>query len=243
MRRLAAVSGLALCLAASPAFAQATGSSSSQGQPTSTQKPAPPKPQAPPKPKVPRKPVGFEVFGAFDLERAAASGAFNAVTGSSWLFGFGGGANITNVWRELFIRGGLAFARTSGQRANVVNGIPIETGFPVDIAQRTIEIGGGWRFGGNNPKAEYYIGGGFIFLGHKETSDFAEPEENVDESLSGFYATAGFHYLFNPRVFLGIEGQWRSVAAPTPLGGAMAQFGEDNLGGIVARVMIGVRIK
>lgn len=246
MRRAAAVLGLVLCLIAPPAFAQGTASSSSQAKPTSTQKPAPQKPPqkpAPAKPKVPRKPIGFEVFGAFDLEAKAASNAFETVTGSAWMFGYGGGANITNIWRELFIRGALTFAGTSGERSNVVDGEPIETGFPVDIAQRTIEIGVGWRFAAKNPKLVYYVGGGLVFLAHRETSDFAEGEENVDETLNGFYAMGGLHYLFNPKVFLGVEGQWRTIGAPEPLGGAMAQFAEDNMGGFVARVMIGFKIK
>jgi hypothetical protein len=248
MRRSAAVLGLALCLTAAPAFAQATGSSSSLGKPTSTQKPAPPKPatQKPPaKPKVPRKPIGVQAFGLFDLEKVAASQAFDTVTGSSWLFGYGGGVDVLNIWSELFIRGALTFASTSGQRSNVVDGVPLETGFPVDIGQRTIEIGAGWRFPpkNKNSKATYYVGGGLIFLHHSETSDFAEPDENVNENVAGFYAMGGVDFALSPTWFLGIEGQWRAIGTPEILGGAAAQFGETNLGGFIARVRIGFKIK
>lgn len=242
MRRPVAGLGLVLCLMASPAFAQATGSSSSQGKPTSTQKP-PQKPAAPAKPKVPPKPIGVHVFGLFDLEIMAASQSFDAVTGSSMMFGYGGGVTITNVWRDLFIRGAVTLASTSGQRMNIVDGVPFETGFPVDIGQRAIEVGGGWRIAAKNPKLFYYVGGGLVFLHHSESSDFLLPDENTRENIMGFFAMGGFEYLLGSKAYLGIEGQWRSASAPVGFGGAMAQFGESNLGGFIARVMIGFKVK
>src|SRR5688572_7705488 len=99
MRRSLTGLSLALSLIAAPAFAQ--GSAPPQKPTTKTLKP-------PAKPKVPRKPLGFRVFGVFDLERAAAAQSFETVTGSSWLFGFGGGLDVLNVWRDVYIRGGFS---------------------------------------------------------------------------------------------------------------------------------------
>src|SRR5438045_4073895 len=136
---LASLFVVSVCLAAPvSAGAQATGTSSSTKKPSTGQ----PKPN---KPKKPKLPVEYRVFGVFEPQLMLASNTFNAVTGSSLMLGYGGGASVINVWSQLFIRGGVTFASASGQRGFVVDGAFLPNGLTTSLSLRTIELGAGWR--------------------------------------------------------------------------------------------------
>ena len=76
----------------------------------------------PAKPPAPKPKVGSRGFFVLDTEMMTASKSFDAVTGSSTLIGYGGGGEVVNLWQNLFVRGSIAVAPTSGERAFVVNG-------------------------------------------------------------------------------------------------------------------------
>ena len=171
----------ALAIAA-PAAAQATGTSSSRKRPGSTSKPA--------SPPLPKPKMNVRAFGAFDIESMAAAKTFDAVTGSSVLIGYGGGAEVVNLWKHLFVRGDFVTGSSSGERAFVVESQVVQTGIPITVRLSTTEIGGGWRFPlRKQPKDTPYAGGALLFVHHTETSDLATPSDAVSDSANGFSGT------------------------------------------------------
>jgi hypothetical protein len=226
----------------SSAAAQATGSSSS------TQK-APAKPAKSKKPPVPRKPIGARAFFIIDTEFMSASQSFTASTGSSTMFGFGGGGEILNLWKGIFARVAYSTASKSGDLGTVANGEFIPSGFPLDIGVNTFELGAGWRtYMKKHPKVALYTGGGVLFVGYSEKNTF-EPSLDVSERFTGYSVQGGLEYALSKWFTAGVEGQYRVV--PNALGEAgISKFYcvsktdcESDLGGSVIRGMVGIRFK
>lgn len=214
-----------------PAAAQGTGTSSSTRKPSS-------------KPPAPKLPVSVRGFFAFDTEIMAASQSFAGVTGSSTVFGFGGGGEVLNLWKQLFVRGALTVASTTGSRGFVVDGTFVPTNVSMDIGLRTIEVGGGWRTSfKKHPKYALSYGGGVLFVNYSDTSEFATDTDNVNESFSGYYVHGGFEVALSKRMVAGVEAQYRAIPVDTTTKSIMSSFEETNLGGFVIRAMFGIKIK
>jgi opacity protein-like surface antigen len=175
------------------------------------------------------------LFVHFEGQAMSAKDSFDAVTGSSMLTGFGAGLEVHNVWRSVFIRGAASRLSKSGERVFVNNGDVFRLGVPLDITMTPIELGAGWRF---NPRGSRgivpYAGAGALFLKHREESD--DDTETVNETFTGFSLFGGIEVPVWRKVSAGAEVGWRSAKVGDP-GGAMAGFGENNLGGITFRVM------
>jgi opacity protein-like surface antigen len=235
MRILTTTVILAAALAvAAPASAQGTGvSSSTQKKPAAAAKPSTPAP----KPKM-----GFRGFFVLDTEMMTASQSFEAITGSSTLIGYGGGGEVVNLWKHLFVRGSFAQASTSGERVIILNGTVIPTGVGIDVGLGTVEVGGGWRFPiRKHPKFTPYAGGGVLFVNYTEDSQFATNTDNVSESFTGYAFQGGVELALTKLIYASVEGQYRLV--PDALGdaGVSKTYSETDLGGFVFRVMVGVK--
>ncbi len=221
-------------------LAQATGSSSS------LQKPKPATSAKPAKPPVPRLPIGVRVYGLFDAEFMTASEAFDAVTGSSMMLGYGAGADVQNVWRQIFVHGGFAVASADGRRGFLddLGGAGfIDSGFDIRIGLRTIELGGGWRITNKKrPNMAWNVGGGVLFNGYSQKSDFGQESIDVDVSTPGYYASLGLEFKVGKHLTAGVDAQYRTV--PDGLAGEIsAVTGETNLGGVVVRGLFGFRFE
>jgi hypothetical protein len=226
----AALSALSV---ASPASAQATGTSSSSQRPSSSTA----KPSAPlPKPKM-----NIRAFGAFDVEwMGDAADSFKAVTGSPIMLGYGGGAEVVNLWKRLFVRGDYVTGSSSGERAFVVDGEVVSVGIPVTVRLSTIEIGGGWRIPmRKHPKYTPYVGGALLLTKYSQKSDFEQPTDAVNDSNPGFSVLGGIDAQVGKRLYATFEAQYRSV----PNAGVSKLYGDTNLGGFVGRVMFGYNLK
>ena len=140
MKRLAILAlGVAFGLAAAGhALAQGTG-----------QKPAPQAP-APAKPATakPSDRPGLTVHGvvSFGLTSLASSRSFDAVAGTHSATTFGIGAEVQNIWKNVFA--GVSFAPMSlaGERVFLDSGTIYPLGIPVDISVNALDVVGGWRF-------------------------------------------------------------------------------------------------
>lgn len=215
---------------ASPVSAQGAGVSAAASQ----QKPAP-------KPKAPRPPLGLQAFFALDIEQMSASNSFRASTGSSTMIGYGAGADIQNLWRDLFARVSLTRSSKSGDRGFMVNGVFVPSGFDVDIGLRTVELGAGWRRTFNDPRKAAHFAGGLLLLSYSERTAEA-PEEDLDESHNGYFVAAGFDYRVSRKFWVGAEGFFRTVAADAS-GGIANNLGDNNLGGVGVRVLAAYQLK
>ena len=171
----------------------------------------------------------------------AAKESFEAVTGSSMVTGFGAGIEVENVWRSVFVRGTISRLSKTGERVLVSDGEVFRFGVPLDITMTPIEVGAGWRFGPVGSRGIVpYVGGGALFLKHREESEGDDEGARVNESYTGFALFAGVEVPVWQKVSAGAELGWRSASVGGP-GGAMRAFGEDNLGGVTFRVMAAFR--
>ena len=208
------------------------------------QKPPQPPTQKPPAPRParPKQPVGFRVFGLVDTNFMAAKDTFDATVGSSMLIGYGGGIDVTNLWRGLFVRGAVSFMSADGERVAVVGDEVIPLGIDLHVSMRPIEIGAGWRVPtGRRQQVTPYVGGGLLMLGYKETGEFASAGDDSDESFTGSFLMGGIDFAVGRRFSVGFEGQYRMVPDAIGTGGVSAAFDEDNLGGFTFRAMFGFR--
>jgi hypothetical protein len=208
-------------------------------QATSPTAPAQQKPAS--KPKAPRPPLGLQAFFALDVEQMSASNSFRASTGSSTFLGYGVGADVQNLWRNVFARVSLAQASKSGDRGFMVNGVFVPSGFTVDIGMRTVELGAGWRRSFKDPRRAAHFAGGLLLLSYSEKTAEA-PEENLDESHNGYFVAAGFDYRVSRKFWVGGEGFFRTVAADAS-GGIAKNLGDNNLGGVGVRILAAYQLK
>ena len=239
MRRVLIPILAAAVLIATPEFAAAKQKPPQQP----TQKPPQPATQKPPaRPARPKPPVGFRVFGLVDVNFMAAKNTFDATTGSSMLIGYGGGADITNLWRGLFVRGAVSFMSADGERVAISGDEVIPLGIDLNVSMTPIEIGAGWRVpAGRRQQVTPYVGGGLLLLNYKETGEFAATGDDSNESFTGTFLMGGIDFAVGRRISVGFEGQYRMVPNAIGEGGVSAEFDEDNLGGFTFRAMFGIR--
>ena len=204
-----------------------------------TQKPpAPPATRKPP----PKTPTGVRLYGLVDVDFMAATQTFDATLGSSTLIGFGGGADITNVWGGLFLRAALSHVGKSGERVAVAGDEIFPLGIGLKLSMTPIEFGAGWRAPvGKRKRANAYGGGGLLLVRYSETGDFAAADDDTNESFPGSFFVGGVDFLIGKVFNVGFEGQYRIVKNALGDGGVSQIFGEDDLGGFTIRAMFGIR--
>ncbi len=185
--------------------------------------------------------IGFRAYGTFDFNFVTAAKSFDAVFGDHQITAYGGGAEI-DVWKNLFLRIAAAHAQRTGTRVFVDGSDVFPLNIPMTVTMTPIEAGGGWRFASNG-RVTPYIGGAFISLGYQQTSDFATSADDVNERYTGFSGFGGADVAIWKGVFAGGEVQFRHITVPDVSTSVMHAFGETDLGGVTARVLIGFSTK
>jgi opacity protein-like surface antigen len=183
--------------------------------------------------------VGVAAYFAFDLDALAAQKSFDAVLGTSNLKGFGGGVDVLNVWKGLFVRAVVTHARKQGNRAFVFNGEAIPLDVPITVSMTPVEIDGGWRFL-TASRVMPYVGGGLLVIQYSEKSTFASSDENVSQTNRGVIAFGGVEVALSRWLMTGVEAQYRRVPNALGAAGVSQDFGETDLGGFTARVLLGI---
>jgi hypothetical protein len=201
-----------------------------------------PKPQ--PKPTT-RKPQprprsvsigGYAMLGSFAF---TAHDSFEAILGTSSGPIFGGGARIGIPYGRLFVDVGAWRYQDDGERVFVSNGIVYPLNVATEISATPIELSGGWQFLIRTmPKVLPYAGGGLTLMNYSETSDFANDDENVDETFTGYHLFGGVEYKMTR--WLGVAGEVSWTTVPNAIGdsGVSQAFNEDDLGGASFRFKV-----
>ena len=173
------------------------------------------------------------LFGQVGYASFLASDTFNAIFGAPGLPAFGAGAHV-NFAGRWFVDGSFDWIQKTGERVAVSNG----QAFPLGISDRVrmvpLAVSGGYRFRGRSVTT--YVGGGAGALFYQETSDFADPSENVSDTFASYQAVVGFE-LGQPRskVRGAVEFQFSTVPNAIGSSGASAAFNESNLGAFQIR--------
>jgi hypothetical protein len=198
------------------------------------------------KPPRPPSPIGLRAYGIVDLDALAAKDSFDAVVGTSQLTAFGGGVDVVDIWKHLFARVAVTRASQSGRRVFVAdNGeiFPFDN-LPLTVTMTPIEVGAGWRFVSRKPSRwTPYAGAAFLSMGYTETSKFAEPGDNTSERFTGQDVFGGVEVRIWKWLVASGEAQYRRVPDALAAGGVSKDFGESDLGGVTARIAIGIRTK
>lgn len=184
---------------------------------------------------------GFRVFVSFDRVALAAADTFEAVTGSSTLTATGGGGDV-RFWKGLFGRFAVSTMSADGTRGFVVQGQFISNGIPLEIEMTPIEIGAGWRqpFSPSR-RLVAYGGGGLLRMLYRQTSEFADPGEDFDDSHSGYFAFGGLELGITSWLMTGVEAHYRTVPDAFGTDNIAAAFEDTDLGGSALRVLVGIR--
>jgi opacity protein-like surface antigen len=211
----------------------------------SSQRSAPP-PQAR---TAPQKPLGAGGFVDLGSTYFAASDSFDAILDTSSGPIFGGGGQVNLPW-NLFARVDVTRFKKDGERAFVTaSGQVVKLGIPTTIEVTPIEFTGGYRreiaFGrrapargakpGARPSSGFRIipfaGGGVGVVKYKESADFAQPGDDVDESFTSYHIIGGVEVPLWKFVGVGAEYHHRWVPDALGTGGVSEQFNETDLGG------------
>ena len=194
--------------------------------------------QARPTPSAAAPAFGFRGYAEGAYQWFTAKDSFDAIfeTSSGAFYGGGGQVHI----RQFYVDVGVSRFERTGERVFVFEGEVIRLGIPNRVTITPLVVTAGYRVPAGNRMVPY-VGGGVGSVLFEETSDVADPDENVSERFTSYHAVGGVEYAATRWLF--VAGEVRYAAVPDALGalGVSAEFDESDLGGVsvAVKVMIG----
>ena len=188
------------------------------------------------------QPVAVRGLADVGITRFTAAETFNATLGSSSGTFFGGGVEVVlpQGWLPNFFNVRISHFGKSGERVFVDGSDVFPLGIDMDVAITPVEVSAGYRFRPRGRQRNWipYVGGGIGWHRYSETSEFAEPGEDVSQTFTGFHAVGGVEYRLARWIGVAGEAQWTSVpdAIDESSTSAADAFDESNLGGFGFRV-------
>jgi hypothetical protein len=180
---------------------------------------------------------GYGMVGAMNF---SASESFDAVLGSSSGTIFGGGAEVGLPWGGLYFGVGAWRYSNEGERVFVSGSDVFPLEIPLTVEITPVELTAGWRFKQVSSRLVPYVGGGWSSYAYKETSEFSDAGEDVDDRFNGFHILGGVEFRATPWLGIGGEIAFSNVPDALGAGGVSAEFDEDNLGGTSYRLKISI---
>lgn len=176
---------------------------------------------------------GYVELGTMQL---AAAQTFDAVFGSHRASIVGGGGQLSNIWRGLFVDIGLSAISKNGERVSLNGGDVVALGVPLTVRMRHLDVAAGWRhaFGRLTP----YASAGMAHVTYIE-SDPSEPVDLVN-TQTGPLVVAGLDVSIMSWVRIGAELRGRRVRGILGASGASAHFGERSAGGVSTAMRLSV---
>jgi outer membrane protein W len=161
---------------------------------------------------------------------------FDATFGRTYDVFLGGGVQVV-IHDRFYVEGTASRFTQTGQRAFRSAGQSFRLGIPLTATIIPLEVTAGYRFE-LSPRLRPYIAAGVGSYGYKETSEFSDPAENVDVRHVGFVANGGAEFRLHPWFGLSADLQYTRVPGILGLGGVSLQAGENDLGGVAARLKL-----
>jgi opacity protein-like surface antigen len=183
--------------------------------------------------------IGLRGYAMFGVAQLAAKDTFEALADTSQQPVFGGGVQVTNIWKGVFADLGVSQIQTvEGERVFLDDGEVFELGIPLEVKMRPLDFAAGWRFAFG--RVSPYVGAGVTLFRYEETSEGSDPGEDVEESRNGPLFLGGVDVTIVSWLHAGGEIRYRQVTGILGEGGVSAEFGEDNAGGLTAAVRISI---
>ena len=164
-----------------------------------------------------------------------ASDSFKAILDKSGGVLYGGGAQV--YFGPIYVDFGVTRFEDTGERVFVFEGDIFKLGIPDRITMTPLVVTAGYRFPARD-RVVPYVGGGIGSLKFEETSDFADPDENVSERFTSYHVVGGMEYGATRWLFVSGEVRWTSVPDAIGAPGVAAEFDETNLGGVSVAVKL-----
>lgn len=178
---------------------------------------------------------GFADVGATTF---TAAESFETILGSASGVVVGGGVEAALPF-GLFVNLRASRFEQRGERVFLFQGERFGLGIPTTVSVTPIEVTGGYRVD-RGQRLIPYGGGGVGRHRYEETSEFAEDDENVRESFTGYHLLGGVEVRLQRWIAAAGELQWSTV--PDALGqdpnGVASEFDETDLGGVTVRVKV-----
>jgi opacity protein-like surface antigen len=179
------------------------------------------------------------VRGFFDAgsQSFLAADTFNAIFGDHRGTFVGGGGQFR--WKNVLFEVSASRFKESGERIFVSNGQVFKLGIPTTVTIRPIELTGAWRFR-QLWHVRPYAGGGIGWHRYEESSQFAEPAENVEFTERSYHVVGGGEIRIWRWIAAAGEIRYRTVRDAIGEGGASREYGEDDLGGtsVAFRILV-----
>jgi len=190
---------------------------------------------APARRRRPASRFGVRGYGEAAYQWFAAADSFKAILDTSSGLFYGGGGQVH--FGPIYVDVGVSRFEKTGERAFVFEGDVFRLGIPDRITMTPLVVTAGYRFPIRD-RVVPYVGGGVGSLKFEETSEFADPDENVSERFTSYHGVAGMEYAAMRWLF--VAGEVRYASVPDALGapGIAADFDESNLGGLSVAVKI-----
>jgi hypothetical protein len=170
---------------------------------------------------------GFSAQTTFD-------GIFGTAVGPFW----GGGAQVVmrNGWF-----GDVSVSRfhKTGERAFLFTGEVTRLGLPLTATITPVEVTGGYRFKWRKHRTLIpYLGAGVGSYGYKESSQPADPGENVNTRHVGYLGVGGVEYRVHRLIGAVVDVQYTHIPGILGSGGLSEQAKEHDLGGTAVRFRV-----
>ena len=146
---------------------------------------------------------------------------------------YGGGLELVSKGFYVDLTGSR-FKKT-GQRAFRANDQTFQLGIPLNVTITPLEFTFGYRFGSGH-RVVPFGGGGIGSYRYQETSSVSDASENVDTKHTGYLAVGGVEFRAARWIRVSVDAQYTHVTGILGSGGISQQVGEDDLGGIAARL-------
>jgi opacity protein-like surface antigen len=186
-----------------------------------------------------RASTSVRVFGDVGYTTFTAAESFDATLGTSSAMVFGGGGEIV-LPQKIFVGVRVSRFQAEGERVFIYNGERFALGIPMTVKVTPLLISAGYRFGRSRSAVVPYVGGGIGWHQYEETSEFADADEDVKETFTGYHVLGGAEFRLSRLLGVAGEAEWATV--PDALGqhpnSVSAAFGDTNLGGFTVRVKL-----
>ena len=181
--------------------------------------------------------IDVRPFALASEQRFDASTTFNAVSASPAATFWGGGVDVV-IHKAYFIDLTISHTTKPGQRAFINNGQVFRLGIPLEVTMTPVEVTGGFRFRFKRSRIIPYVGAGIGSYSYGETAEFSQPGDDVHVTHLGFVMMGGLEFRVTRWVAVSGDGQYSSVPGVFGRDGLSIIAGEDNLGGIAARLRV-----
>ena len=180
-------------------------------------------------------PISLRPFFVLSGEHFSAHDTFTAVFGQSSQIVWGGGLQVA-FRNGSYIDVTASRFKKTGQRAFILNGHSFPLGIPLTASLTPFEGTVGHRFTAVSSRAIPYLGVGVGSYSYTEESD--DPGDKFDARHLGYLLVGGLEFRLGR--WFGVSGDAQYTRVPGIIGsdGISKEAGEDNLGGIAARVRV-----